>query len=142
MSVSTPAKPHNVKIFDILSEAKNVRLHFMAWLKEFYGERYNREEFIELHESIKIGILYNYLTKIGININVYKITYDVYFINHTDKEFEELNKIETIGIVEKYDMDFYIERNKKYEGNIMQGLKYGIIDSINFLNNLKWLLND
>lgn len=114
----------------------------MAWLKEFYGERYNREEFIELHESIKIGILYNYLTKIGININVYKITYDVYFINHTDKEFEELNKIETIGIVEKYDMDFYIERNKKYEGNIMQGLKYGIIDSINFLNNLKWLLND
>ena len=129
---------------DVLINANHVRGHFKAWINTTFKGVISIQDFEQLHESIKIGILYNYITKIGININVYPSNYSVYFINYTDKQLEDIEKMTIIGILDKDIINkdmlvYHIEKIKQYEGNIMQGIKLAIIDTITFLNNSQWL---
>jgi hypothetical protein len=131
-------------LMDVLKSAVHVRGHFRTWLSAFFKDSISIEAFEQLHESIKIGILYNYITKIGININVYPLIYDIYFINYTPKQLEDIEQMEHLEILHKDIINkdilvYYIEFKKRYEGNIMQGLKFAIIDTITFLNNSQWL---
>jgi len=73
-------RPTSPNLADIIKSAIHVKRHFLLWLKEFFGEGISPKDFEGLHESIKIGILYNYITKIGININTYKNYLRLYLI--------------------------------------------------------------
>lgn len=93
--------------------------------------------FSSMNENIQAIVILDWLNSINININCYKLYFDVYFLEGDKVPEFDKNMGLAMGLIELHDGDYYMYRKQPYNGSILDGYKEAIKLTTKYVNDVK-----
>lgn len=99
--------------------------------RQFFNKHYLTNDmdikvFSRMNENIQAIVILDWLNSVNININCYKLYFDVYFLEGDKVPEFDKNMGLAMELIVLHDGDYYMYRKHPYNGSILDGYKEAI----------------